>query len=218
VVRTSTRAVSGALAGLLVAAAVTLTGCAAGQVSQTANQVSGVDGGSGNAGAIGIRNALFATPSQGLYPKGSDAPVLLWLTNSGTTSDTLASVSSTAASSVTIGGKAMILPQSRMEISASTPVTLTVKGLTNDLRFGTSIPLTFSFATAGTVTINVPIEIPPERTDINRNTVDIHPQEVPNLWQSGTETVTGTPTNLTSPSVAPTTSAAQTAASPTSSG
>lgn len=200
--RTSSRSVLGLLAGLFLAAAMTVTGCAAGQISQTADQVSSVDGGVGNVGAIGIRNALLATPAAGSYPKGADAPLLLWLTNSGLTSDTLSSVSSTAATSVEIGGKAVLQPQSGMEIDTSTPVTLTIKGLTDGMVFGKSIPVTFSFATAGQVTVNVPIQIPPARTDTDRNTLDIHPQEVPNLWQTGGETVTGTPTNLTSPSVA----------------
>ena len=213
--RTPTRTVSAILAGLLVTAAVTVTGCAAGQVSQTADQVAGVDGGVGTVGSIGIRNALFATPAAGAYPKGADVPVLLWLTNSGLSADTLSSVSTTAASSVAIGGKATILPQSRMEIGEATPVTLTVKGLTDGLNFGIAIPLTFSFAAAGSVTVNVPIEIPAQRTNNDRPTTDINPQEVPNLWQSGAETISGTPTNLTSPSVVPSTAAPSTAAAST---
>lgn len=195
--RTSTRTASGVLAGLLVAAAVTITGCAAGQVSQTADQVSSVDGGVGNVGQIGIRNALLATPANGSYAKGADVPVLLWLTNTGLSSDTLSSVSTSAASSVAIGGTATLQPQSRMEVGTSTPVTLTVKGLTDGLSFGTSIPLTFSFATAGNVTVNVPIEIPAERTNTDRPTVDIHPQEVPNLWQSGMEAAPESPAATT---------------------
>jgi periplasmic copper chaperone A len=216
VFRTSSRSVPGLLVGLFLAAALTVSGCAAGKVSQTADQVSSVDGGVGNVGSIGIRNALLATPAAGSYPKGADAPVLLWLTNSGLSSDTLSSVSSTAATSVEIGGKAVLQPQSGMEIGTGTPVTLTIKGLTDGMVFGKSIPVTFSFATAGQVTVNVPIAIPADRTNTDRPTLDIHPQEVPNLWQTGGETVTGTPTNLTSPSVPAPTSPATSAAPETS--
>jgi copper(I)-binding protein len=202
VFRTSTRTASGLLAGLLVAAAATITGCAAGQVSQTADQVSSVDGGVGNVGPIGIRNALLATPATGSYAKGADVPMLLWLTNNGVAADTLSSVSTTAASSVAIGGTATLPPQSRVEVGAATPVTVTIKGLTNGLSFGTSIPVTFAFATAGNVTINVPIEIPAERTNTDRPTIDIHPQEVPNLWQSGEQETTGTSAAASGPALA----------------
>jgi copper(I)-binding protein len=217
VFRTSTRTASGLLAGLLVAAAATISGCAAGQVSQTADQVSSVDGGVGNVGPIGIRNALLATPAAGSYSKGADVPVLLWLTNTGMAADTLSSVSTTAASSVSIGGTATLPPQSRVEVGASTPVTVTIKGLTDGLSFGTSIPVTFAFATAGDVTINIPVEIPAERTNTDRPTVDIHPQEVPNLWQSGEQAASGTPGAPSSSAPAPSTTSAAPASSATGS-
>ena len=210
---TPTRKVTGALSGLLLAAALVLTGCASGQVSQTADQVSGVDGGSGNAGVIGVRNVLLATPDQGSYPAGANVPVLLWVTNTGLQADTLASASTAAAGSVAIAGTATVQGQSRLEIGAATPVKVTLTGLTNALSFGTSVPITFSFKSAGDVTVNVPIEIPAERTNNDRDTIDIHPTQEPNLWQSGFQaepptagggTVSPTPAQpVASPSVEP---------------
>ena len=46
-----------------------------------------------------------------------------------------------------------------------------VTGFTQDLDYGVSIPMTFSFATAGTLSLNIPIQLPPERST-DRETVD----------------------------------------------
>ena len=39
-----------------------LSGCAAGQISQTADQVAAIDGANATVGDIGVRNALLQTP------------------------------------------------------------------------------------------------------------------------------------------------------------
>lgn len=179
----------GAVAVLTLGAGA-LTGCAAGQISQTADQIANVDGAQGTVGQVGVRNALLATPDGANYPKGSTAPLLLWISNDAISSDTLTGIT-TDAGKVTISGTATVPGQSIIQIGgADAKITATVTGLTRALNYGISVPMTFSFAHAGDLSLNVPIEIPQQRSG-PRATANIYPNEVPNLWQ----TAESTPTN-----------------------
>ena len=93
-----------AVAGLGVA--VLLVGCGAGQITQTDTQQSAVNGGSGQVGAIAIRNAELQWPDnpQGVFSPGSNATLIVTIANTGIDPDELIGVSSPAASSVTIDG------------------------------------------------------------------------------------------------------------------
>lgn len=184
--------------GVALAAAV-LTGCAAGQISQTADQIAGVDGAQGGVGEIGIHNALLDTPKGKNYPKGSEAPLTVWISNDSLNPDTLTGIT-TSAGTVKISGTATVPPRALLQIGGGdSKVTATITGLTRDLNYGISVPMTFSFAKAGQLSLNVPIAIPDERVDTPRPKIDIFPEEPPNLWQTGEGTVSGTPSNLTSP-------------------
>jgi periplasmic copper chaperone A len=167
-----------------LAAVLTVSGCAAGKVSQTANQVSDVDGGSATVGEIGIRNALLQTPDGAKWAAGSDVTVQFWLTNEGKLADTLSQISTPGAQSVAISGKASVEGQSRKQFGADSDVTVTVKGLTADLTYGQTLPLTFVFANAGQVTTNVPIQVPDHRTG-PRETAHIQPTEPGSVWGQG---------------------------------
>jgi copper(I)-binding protein len=187
----------GVAAVALALGASLLTGCAAGQISQSVDQVPGVDGGQGSVGQVAVHNALFATPDGANYPKGSDAPLTLWISNDAAAADTLTGITSTAGT-VKIGGTATVPARSIIEVGGEgSSLTATVTGLTEELKYGISVPMTFTFARAGTLTVNIPIEIPTER--VESTTTDIYPEEQPNLWQTNESH----PTNLTSP--APTT-------------
>ena len=61
---------------LLAAASLVLSGCAAGQYSQTADQVAAIDGANGTVGDIAILNARLAPTAREKYPAGSDARLL----------------------------------------------------------------------------------------------------------------------------------------------
>lgn len=88
-----------ALTGALV-----LTGCAAGQRAQTANEHSVVDGGTADVGQIGIRNAGLAAPAAVAgYQAGEGASLVAAIVNNGTSADVLVSVTSAAATSVQMG-------------------------------------------------------------------------------------------------------------------
>jgi FtsP/CotA-like multicopper oxidase with cupredoxin domain len=165
-----------------VGTALALTGCAAGQISQTADQVSGIDGGNGRVGHIGVLNALLATPQGSEYPKGSSAPLQLWVSNDGLTNATLTKITTPAASSVSITGSATVPGQSLRKFTGD-PVKITLTGLTRSITYGQSIPLTFQFD-SGSVTINVPVDTPDERTT-GRPEINIQPSEGASLWESG---------------------------------
>ena len=179
----------------VLAAAITLSGCAAGQISQTADQVAAIDGANGTSGNIGVRNALVATPTGATadtgYAKGTDAPLELWVSNAGIDAYTLSGVTSSAASSVQISGTAAVPGQSLSDFTG-TSVKLTMKSLTNAVSYGQSVPVTFNFTpgaanTTGAapvaVTVNVPVAIPAERTG-GRPTIVIQPTEGGNVWES----------------------------------
>lgn len=90
--------------GLGLAAA--LTGCGAGQITQTDLQQASVNGASGTVGAMAVRNAQLAYPdnSQGTYAPGSDAELVATIVNTGQTDDTLVKISTPAALGVTVDG------------------------------------------------------------------------------------------------------------------
>jgi copper(I)-binding protein len=227
-----------AVAGLGVA--VVLVGCSAGQITQTDTQQSAVNGASGQVGAIAVRNAelMYPANTQGVYPRGSSASLIVTIANTGILDDELLSVSSPAATSVTIDGSptgtrplpgnfsissgvdlddatgAVVVPTTAPTTSpavasgtpgtetsgaststtgtstagkhgspsgtnTTTPTTTTAAPLSpgavrivlsgirtingQSLRAGLTIPITFTFARAGQVTLQeVPIAAPPD--------------------------------------------------------
>lgn len=171
-------------AGLALVAAMTLavSGCAAGQISQTADQVAAIDGANGTVGDIAVLNARLAPTIREYYPAGSDARLLLYISNDGFTADTLESVSTSAAGSVKITGDVTLPPQTLTDLASLTGTEVTLTGLTQNQYYGVSIPMTFSFANAGSVDLNVPIQLPPERST-NRETVNILPPHPTPLWE-----------------------------------
>ncbi len=171
-------------AGLALFAAMTLavSGCAAGQYSQTADQVAAIDGANGTVGDIAVLNARLAPTVRENYPAGSNARVLLYISNAGFTADTLEGVSTSAATSVKITGDATLPPQTLADFAGETGTEVTLTGLVQEQPYGVSIPMTFSFANAGTIDLNVPIQLPPERST-NRETVNILPPHPTPLWE-----------------------------------
>ncbi|WP_157162943.1 hypothetical protein [Actinoalloteichus spitiensis] len=88
-------------------AALLLTGCSAGQITQTSSQVPVIAGADADAGTIAVRDAKLTFPTEQdppAYPAGSDAPVSVTIVNRGTDADTLLSVTSPSAESVTVEG------------------------------------------------------------------------------------------------------------------
>jgi copper(I)-binding protein len=88
--------------------AALLTGCGAGQISQTATQVPAVNGASGSVGPIAIRDVQLAPPNnaQQVYQPGSTARLIATIVNTGLSDDTLVKITSPAVTSITIDGSA----------------------------------------------------------------------------------------------------------------
>ena len=85
-----------------------IVGCSAGQVAQTAEMPPAVNGNSGQAGDLMLRNVLVAFPESGEpYEQGDDAPLLLSIVNTGTEDDELVGVSSPAGEVELIGNPAI---------------------------------------------------------------------------------------------------------------
>jgi copper(I)-binding protein len=169
---------------LLAAASLVLSGCAAGQYSQTADQVAAIDGANGTIGDIAVLNARLAPTEREKYPEGSDARLLLWISNDSLNPDTLSSVSTSAADSVQITGDPAVPGQTLADFATEQGTEVTVTGFTADLFYGNSIPMTFNFANAGALSLNIPIQLPEQRST-DRPTVDILPPHPTPIWEEG---------------------------------
>lgn len=166
-----------ALIAAACAIALALTGCSAGQITQTDSQMAAVDGAYGDVGdRIALRDVLIPAPSSsaGTYPAGSNVPVLLTIVNQGTSPDELISVTSPAADRVLVLGTRTIPPGTNVTSTiASAPGTgqpqsplvvgqlRIVLNTTQPLRVGLNTPVTFVFRNAGTLTVPVPMAVPP---------------------------------------------------------
>lgn len=168
----------------VLASALALTGCASGKIAQTAQQVSAVNSGNGRIGQIDVLGVQFDAPASTSYPKGGTAPMQVWVSNDSIETDTLTQVTSPVATKVEIQGTATVQAQSLQDFGTKYKIALT--GLTAPISYGVSVPVTFAFQKAGSVTINVPVEIPGERTT-GRPTIPLGPAEEGTIYQSGSE-------------------------------
>ncbi|EHR63434.1 copper chaperone PCu(A)C [Saccharomonospora cyanea] len=159
-------------------AALLVAGCGAGQITQTDTQVAAINGTSAEVGTIAIRNAEVSHQVGGgadaaVYPPNSDARVTMWLVNEGFDADELVSARTDAASNVTITGSRAVPAQRTLVLGAEDPAagevtgnptkgTLTLEGLTRQLRPGQLIEITLTFRDAGRVTFEMPVTVPDE--------------------------------------------------------
>jgi copper(I)-binding protein len=118
------RPTAAALVGV-VAAAVTLAGCGAGQITQTDTQVAAVNGANAQVGQVAIRDTVieFSDQAQGdaVYPRGGSAPLSMSMVNGGAQADRLVSASSPIASSVQIIGTTDLPPGQRLLVEGAPP-------------------------------------------------------------------------------------------------
>ncbi|MEO6955443.1 MAG: hypothetical protein ABI137_01770 [Antricoccus sp.] len=80
------------IAALPIAVIVGLAGCSAGQLAETAQIRSAVDGTQGNVGDISVRDASFAPPLGSSYLAGSPLPLNFTVINSATGPDEISAV------------------------------------------------------------------------------------------------------------------------------
>ncbi len=165
----------------VLAAALTLVlmnGCSAGQITQTSSQVSGVDGASGQAGDIVIRDAAIAAPDrpqgEAAYLPGGDAPLKMVIVNEGSAPDRLVSASSPFANTVTITGDASLPGYQALAVGQPGAVTLpgtkridmVLTGLRGPLKSGGVLyEVTLFFERAGPLRLQIPVANPDESAE-----------------------------------------------------
>jgi copper(I)-binding protein len=172
--------VAGSIASFAAAALLT-AGCTAGQRAQTADEQETLDGTTVRAGQyITVGGLAFETPKDGTsWARGSAVPIIAVAVNSGRADDRLVSITSPSitswgayssaadASTANSAGGSASSPQP-VDLPALSRVpfgtglsnrVLAVTGIKAPLYPGSSIPLTFTFAKAGTVTAQVPVQL-----------------------------------------------------------
>ncbi|UXA20980.1 hypothetical protein KXD98_23290 [Mycobacterium sp. SMC-4] len=157
-----------AAGGVVLSAA--LSGCGAGQISQTATQEAAINGVNGDLGEIALRNVhIFATQTTAQIQPGRDVELVLVVTNqSSDTADRLVSVTSdigevdvSGDGEVPAGGVLVIgtpdgqpTPLSAVEPAETAQASIALeRPITNGLTY----EFTFSFERAGDAVLNVPI-------------------------------------------------------------
>ncbi|MGW0159826.1 hypothetical protein ACWDUN_10935 [Mycobacterium sp. NPDC003323] len=155
-------------AGALIAG-LALTGCSAGQISQSANQQPAVNGTVDNVGNIALRNVFLRAPQTTDYVRpGTEVELIFAAANNSTdVADKLLSVTSEVGT-VTLSGDAVVpaggllmvgQPDDPMELAVAereNEVTAEVT-LTEPITNGLMYDFTFNFQNAGATTLAVPI-------------------------------------------------------------
>ncbi|MBX4169443.1 hypothetical protein K3M35_12320 [Rhodococcus sp. DMU2021] len=187
-----TRRVVTALA-LAAGAALTMSACSAGQITQTSTQVAAINGSNVDAGSLALRNVHVIYPNSEEYSiePGGTAQLGFTIVNldpyvgdnlTGISTDFAASVTGTPIevppqSSVVAGvseANAALVeevdesprPNSTEETPSPAPASVVnsveLVNLSEGVRPGLTIPVTFTFAEAGDVTLSVPVDAGPE--------------------------------------------------------
>jgi copper(I)-binding protein len=153
-----------------LAASVVLSGCGAGQVSQTATQEPAINGTSGKAGPIVLRNIHISADQTSDYIRpGADAELIFVAANdSADVADKLVSITSdvgtvtlTGGGDVPVGGVLVVGSPDGQEtaLSAIEPADAAEAKieLTKPITNGLTYDFTFKFQNAGETTVPVPI-------------------------------------------------------------
>jgi copper(I)-binding protein len=146
-----------AVAVLLVPAlaAVTLSGCAAGTDALTSHARTTTDSVSAALGTISLRNIYLAGPAD----QGGSAQIVSAFFNGGVEPDSITGISSPLAAGGVTPPKSVIQPGGgTIYIANGAAPALT--GLKQNLMLGQTVPVTFTFAKAGSITVLVPVETP----------------------------------------------------------
>jgi copper(I)-binding protein len=165
--RAATTHIGLAVGSLLVASA--LAGCGAGQISQVATQEPAINGTTGSAGPIALRNVhIQAVESGDALEPGSDVALIFSAANGspdaddrlvGITSD-VGTVTLTGTTAVPAGGLLTVgTPDGVTELSAveAADAADASVALTKPIRNGLTYDFTFTFEKAGKATVAVPI-------------------------------------------------------------
>jgi copper(I)-binding protein len=147
-------------AGALAVLVPAIAGCEAGDNAPTLEFHAASAGSQTVVNGIRITNVfVLGAPSGSTVPAGSSAGLFLSLFNSRGTSDTLQGATAAGtADTVSLDGGTVALPAySGVNLTGPTP-SVVLKNLSKPLTAGGYVPVTLTFAHAGTVTIQVPVE------------------------------------------------------------
>lgn len=155
-----------------------LTGCGVGQNAQTYQARTPYDASNASVGKMLVRNLHVEAPTDQVHGAGGSATILGTFVNQGGTADALVSAATDVAPSATIevDGKpaAQAVVPSHGRSAAGFAIVL--KGLTRELRPGTYLTVTLSFAQAGRVDVSIPVRAGDNGTaDRERLHVETHP-------------------------------------------
>jgi copper(I)-binding protein len=147
-------------AGVLAVSTLAIAGCEAGNDAPTLEFHAASAGEQTVFNGIRISNVfVLGAPSGSTVPAGSSASLFLSLYNGGASADKLESITATGtASSISVTGSPVALPSfSAVNLTGPQP-TAVLNDLTTPLTGGTTVPVTLTFAHAGSVTLQVPVE------------------------------------------------------------
>ena len=189
------------LGTLAIATVATLTGCSAGQVTQTSTQVATVQGSSADIGDLALRDIRIVYPSGGTYAEGGTAELVLVVTNQGLSEDTLIDVTGEFFDSATVpsddpqptasagasatpteeepAGASLESPvpaQGILQFGTSDSPSIKLTDLTEEISVAEVFLITFVFERAGEVTVEVPVANPTREIDRGEG-FDFHTEE-----------------------------------------
>jgi hypothetical protein len=182
------------LVGLPLIATLAIAGCGAGQITETMEQTTNIDGVNASVGTIDLRNVSLAYPDDGIYRKGSEARVEAVIVNTSSTPDRLVSMqgaSATGSFMKTVTVKTLtptckcspsaplpsvstprdqpidikLGPQANLNAYGDAGPQLILTGLTREFRSSQQTTVTFKFEKAGTISLKVPVGTPPENPE-----------------------------------------------------
>jgi copper(I)-binding protein len=148
-------------AGVLALLIPAIAGCEAGNGAPTLEFHSASFGAHTVFNGIQITNAfVLGAPNGSTLASGASAGLFVSLYNSGSSSDTLLSATAPGtAGSISLSGGTVPLAAGAAPVNLTGPEPKVVlENLSQPLRGGTNIPVTFDFEHAGTVTLQVPVE------------------------------------------------------------
>jgi copper(I)-binding protein len=149
-------------AGVLALLIPAVAGCEAGADAPTLEFHAAAFGAQIAVNGIQITNAfVLGAPNDGSsVPAGASASLFVSIYNSGSSSDTLQSVTAPGwAGSISLSDGAVALPANAAPVNLTGPQPeVVLQDLTKPLIGGTTIPVTFDFAHAGSVQLQVPVE------------------------------------------------------------
>ena len=112
---------------------------------------------------VGLQQVQLEWPPDGVYGPGEDARLFMAVTNTGGDPVTLTDISGPDFGGVRVGtaeGQGLPLTmdaEDTLYVGAEGPPEVTLLDLGRELRSSQSIPVTFTFAEAGEVTVDVPV-------------------------------------------------------------